>query len=72
MEVKIGIQNAQRELVVDTDETPEAVEARLAEALSGGGVFTLRDQRGRRVVVPAEKIAYLEMGVGVAGSVGFR
>lgn len=72
MEVKIGVQHAPRELVVDTDVSPEDVESRLAEALSGNGVFTLHDSKGRRVVVPSATIAYLEIGKPTSGAVGFR
>ena len=62
MEVKIGVQHAQRELVLDTDSTPEDIEARLVEALAGNGVLRLADVKGRAVVVPADKIAYVELG----------
>ena len=72
MEVKIGVQNAQRELVVDTDSTPDDIETRLAEAIAGNGVLRLSDVKGRTVVVPAEKIAYLELGSPTASTVGFR
>ena len=72
MEVKIGVQHAQRELVVDTDSTPDDIEARLSEALSGNGVLRLSDVKGRTVVVPAEKIAYLELGSPTSSTVGFR
>ena len=72
MEVKIGVQNAQRELVVDTDSTPDDIEARLAEAISGNGVLRLSDVKGRTVIVPAEKIAYLELGSPSSSTVGFR
>ena len=72
MEVKIGVQNAQRELVVDTDSTPDDIEARLAEAISGNGVLRLSDVKGRTVIVPAEKIAYLELGSPTSSTVGFR
>ena len=72
MEVKIGVQNAQRELVLDTDSTPEDIEARLAEALAGNGVLRLTDTKGRAVVVPADKIAYVELGSPTSSTVGFR
>ena len=72
MEVKIGVQHAQRELVVDTDSTPDDIESRLAEALAGNGVLRLSDVKGRTVVVPADKIAYLELGSPTSGAVGFR
>ena len=72
MEVKIGVRHAPRELVIDTADTVEEVEARLSEAVSGQGILALTDQRGRRVLVPAHGIAYVEMGSSVSGQVGFR
>ena len=72
MEVKIGVENVQRELVVEIDATPDDVQTKLAEALAGSGVFSLVDTRGRSVVVPAVKVAYLEIGSGTSGAVGFR
>ena len=72
MEVKIGVQHAQRELVLDSDSTPEDIEAKLAEALAGSGVLRLSDVKGRTVVVPADKVAYVELGSPTSGAVGFR
>ena len=72
MEVKIGVQHSPRELLVDTDDTPEAVEKLVADAVAAEGVVTLTDTKGRKVIVPAAKIAYVEIGGGVAGTVGFR
>ena len=72
MEVKIGIQHASRELVVETDEGAEAVEKLVTEAVSSEGVLALTDTKGRRVLVPGERIAYIEIGTGTAGHVGFR
>lgn len=72
MEVKIGVQHSPRELTVDTDETPESIEKLVADAVSTDGVVTLTDSKGRKVVVPAQKIAYVEIGGGVQGTVGFR
>jgi polysaccharide deacetylase 2 family uncharacterized protein YibQ len=72
VEVKIGVQQAQRELVVDTDSTPEDIEARLAEAIAGNGVLRISDVKGRTVIVPAEKLAYLELGSPTSSTVGFR
>jgi hypothetical protein len=72
MEVKIGVLHAPRELTVDTEDTADAVEQRVAEAVASGGVLTLVDARGRRVVIPADRIGYVEIGGGVSGHVGFR
>ena len=72
MEVKIGIQHSPRELVVDTDEKAESIEKLVSDAVSAEGVLTLTDTKGRKVVVPASKLAYVEIGGGVLGTVGFR
>ena len=72
MEVKIGIQHAPRELVVDTDESADAVEKMVADAVGSEGVLALTDSKGRKIIVPAARIAYVEIGGALAGQVGFR
>ena len=72
MEVKIGIQHASRELVVDTEEDAAAVEKQFTEAVAGDGVLALTDTKGRRVIVPANRISYVEIGTSTTGHVGFR
>jgi hypothetical protein len=72
VEVKIGVQHAQREITLETGESADALEKLVAEALAGGGVLSLTDTKGRRVLIPADKLAYVEIGGGVSGQVGFR
>ena len=60
MEVKIGIQSIPRELAVETRLSPEEVERSLAEAMADGGLFILPDDKGGKVIVPTDKIGYLE------------
>ena len=73
MEVKIGIQHASRELVLETDDSGEDVEAAVSKALStDDGVVVLTDTKGRKIIVPASKLAYVELGSSVVGQVGFR
>ncbi len=72
MEVKIGVLHAPRELVVETDATAEDVEKQLETAVADDGVLALTDSKGRRIVVPAHNIAYVEIGTGSPGTVGFR
>ena len=74
MEVKIGIQSIPRELVVDTDASAEEIERDLAAALSakdGASIFTLTTQKGGRVLIPADKIAFVEFGGDQSRRVGF-
>jgi hypothetical protein len=72
VEVKIGVQHAARELVIDSDEKAEDIEKLISDAISGDGVLVLTDNKGRKTIVPAAKVAYVEIGGGVAGTVGFR
>jgi hypothetical protein len=72
VEVKIGVQFAARELVVESTQSPTEVEQAVHEALSGrSGVLTLVDEKGRRVVVPADKLAYVEIAEAEVRRVGF-
>ena len=73
MEVKIGIQSVPRELVVETDTPAEDIERDLSAALEKGGqaVFALSVAKGGRVLVPADKIAYVEFGGEPVRRVGF-
>jgi hypothetical protein len=74
VEVKIGIQSIPRELIVETDATAEEIERGLAAALGtadGRAIFALSTQKGGRVLVPADKIAFIEFGGDPARRVGF-
>ncbi len=71
MEVKIGVQFAPRELVLESTQTPADVEAAVSKALSTDGVLSLVDEKGRRVIVPVSKLAYVEIDEVVARKVGF-
>jgi hypothetical protein len=72
VEVRIGVQSAPRELAVDTSTQPEEIERDLANALmTPGSLFALSVEKGGRVLVPADKIAYVEF-IGTEGRpIGF-
>jgi hypothetical protein len=71
VEVKIGVQNASRELVIDTELSGDDVEKAVADAREQG-LLSLTDTKGRRVVVPVDKLAFVEIGSPTVGQVGFR
>jgi Protein of unknown function (DUF3107) len=73
VEVKIGIQSVPRELVVETDTSPEEIERALADALADGAhsAFALSMSKGGKVLIPADKIAYVEFGAPEARRMGF-
>jgi hypothetical protein len=71
VEVKIGIQSVPRELVLETSATAEEVERALKAAVADNTVLVLQDEKGGRTLVPAEKIAYLELSDSAQRRVGF-
>ena len=72
MEVKIGVQFGPRELVLESAQTATDVVNAVTEALSGeSGVLDLVDEKGKRVIVPIAKLAYVEIDESVARKVGF-
>ena len=72
MEVKIGVQHASRELVLESEQSPTEVEQAVTEALTGkSNVLSLVDEKGRRVLVPADRLAYVEIGEESGRRVGF-
>lgn len=72
MEVKIGVQFAQRELTLESAQSADEIAALVAVALNADlGVLTLVDEKGRRVLVPADKLAYVEIAESETRRVGF-
>ncbi|MFJ9864624.1 DUF3107 domain-containing protein [Streptomyces sp. NPDC101165] len=72
MEVKIGVQHAPREIVLESGQSAEDIERVVAEALAGKSqLLSLVDERGRRVLVPADRLAYVEIGEPTVRKVGF-
>lgn len=72
MEIKIGIQETPRELVVSSNQTTDEVDALISEALgSADGLLRLTDDKGRLYIVPANRIAYVEMAPSDVRKVGF-
>jgi Protein of unknown function (DUF3107) len=71
VEVKIGVQYAPRELTLESAQTPAEVEAAVTEAIAKDGVLTLADEKGRKVIVPIAKVAYVEIAESVNRPFGF-
>lgn len=73
MEVKIGVTDSPRELILNSAQTPAEVEKSVAAALGaeGAGVLSLTDDKGRRFLVQSAKIAYVEIGAVDSRRVGF-
>ncbi|MFE9446930.1 DUF3107 domain-containing protein [Streptomyces sp. NPDC006739] len=72
MEVKIGVQHAPREIVLESGQSVEEVERVVSEALAGKTqLLSLEDEKGRKVLVPTDRLAYVEIGEPTVRKVGF-
>ncbi len=72
MEITIGVQNVARELVVETDQPSEKVAKDVLKAIEVGAPLDITDTKGRRVIVPASTLGYVELGGEEARKVGFH
>ena len=62
MEVRIGVVHTPKELMLDVEGTADDVSAAVDRALSNeGAVLWLTDSKGRRIGVPSERLAYVEI-----------
>jgi hypothetical protein len=72
VEVKIGVAESPRELVVSSAQSPDEVEALVSDALKNPtGLLNLVDEKGKRFVLPASKVSYVEIGPADTRRVGF-
>jgi hypothetical protein len=74
VDVRIGITQATRELLVELpdDADRDALRSAITAALAGGSdTFSLTDRRGREVIVPSSKIAYIEVASDSERRMGF-
>ena len=72
MEVKIGVTDSPREIVFSSNQAPDELEQAVTAALAKGTeVLTLTDEKGRRFLVQAARIAYVELGPADSRRVGF-
>jgi hypothetical protein len=72
VEVKIGVQHAHRELALESAQTPAEVAEAVNKALADPtGILTLVDEKGRQLIIPVAKVAYVEIDESAQRKVGF-
>lgn len=71
MEVKFGITDIPREVAIETTATPEEIAEQIRQAVVESSIVDLTDEKGRRVLIPAAKIGYVDLGAPSARTVGF-
>ncbi|RMB60060.1 DUF3107 domain-containing protein [Tessaracoccus antarcticus] len=71
MEVRIGVSDVAREVTLRTESSADDLIEKLSRAVADNTLFEVVDLQGRRVVVPAAKVAYLDLGSSDVRAVGF-
>lgn len=71
LEIKIGIQNIGREIVLESAQDADAVATVVEEAITKGTELRLKDDKGRIIIVPGNALGYVEIGAEEARKVGF-
>ena len=71
VEVRIGISDSPRELTIDLSNSADEIEATVARALNEGSHVSFTDERGRRLIVPAAKVGFIEVSASSERKVGF-
>jgi hypothetical protein len=70
-QVRISITHVSSELAFECPMAPEEIKAAVTAALTSATPLVLSDVRGHEVIVPAEKIGYVEIGQPTERRVGF-
>lgn len=71
MEIKIGVQNVGREIVLESVEDADSVAKVVEAAITTGSELRLKDDKGRLIIVPGKALAYVEIGAEEQRRVGF-
>lgn len=71
MEIKIGVQNVNREIVLESNQTADEVADVVTRAMNGGAELRLSDSKGRQVIVPSAVLGYVEIGEPESRRIGF-
>jgi hypothetical protein len=71
VEVKIGIRDIARDIVLESSQSPDSVATAVEQAVSTGSLLKLTDEKGRLVVVPGSLIGFVEIGAEESRRVGF-
>ena len=72
VEIRIGIVNTGRELVINSQQPPADIESAITQALATeNGTLRLEDEKGHIFVVASRNLAFVEIGQEKSRKVGF-
>jgi len=71
VEVKIGIRDVAREVVLESEQTPDQIAEAVQNAITTGNQLRLVDDKGKLVLINGSLIGYVEIGAPETRRVGF-
>ena len=71
MEVRFVIIDIAREVTIETEASADDIAAQVRAAVADGSVAEFTDDKGRRVLIPGSRIAYVDLGTTTSRPVGF-
>jgi hypothetical protein len=71
LEIKIGVQNIGREIILESNQDADAIAKIVEEAITQGSELRLKDDKGRVIIVPGNALGYVEIGAEESRRVGF-
>lgn len=70
-DVRIAVTNISTELSFECPSEVDEIRSAVTSAIASGSPLVLSDVRGREIIVPADKIGFVEIGEQVERRVGF-
>ena len=71
MDIELGIRNVSRTVTFSTEDSADQVNETIAKALDAHQPVVLTDDKGRRIIVPADALGYAIVGSETKHAVGF-
>lgn len=71
VDVRIAVTNISTELSFECPSEVDQIRSAVTSAIASGSALVLNDVRGREIIVPADKIGFVEIGEQVERRVGF-
>jgi hypothetical protein len=71
VEVHVAVTEGAREIVLQMESTQEEIGKAVNAALASGKPLELTDEKGKKVIVPSDKIGFVEIGASAGRRVGF-
>lgn len=71
MEVRIGVQDSAREVIFETKSSADEITKEVESAVKNKTLLSLVDEKGRKILIPGDRLTLVEIGAPEQRRVGF-